>query len=59
MENPKKPFKIICTNCNNEIEKKYSKVINLDKEPIDIVGRPYYDSATVSFECECGNEIEV
>lgn len=59
MENPKKPFKVICTNCGREVEKKHSDKINFEKEPIEVYGQPFYDSATVYFECECGNEIEI
>lgn len=60
MGNPKKPFKVICTNCNREVEKKDTNgKINFNVEPIEVYGRPFYDTATTHFECDCGNEIEI
>lgn len=59
MSNPKKPFKVICTNCGAEVEKKQKEGSSLNAEQIEIVGQPFYDCAIVYIECECGNEIEL
>lgn len=61
---PKKtnlPFIIKCTKCDVEIEfKDKTQVKNyFDSKYIEVLASPFYDSATVEIECECGNIIEL
>jgi hypothetical protein len=57
--NPKKPFKIICTHCNATVELIHDPPFTREAEDIIVYGSPFYDAALVYVECDCGNEIEL